>query len=221
MARRTLLRFISAGIILTLALSACNLPRETSVPTQPGGALYTSAAQTVSAQLTQAVGGDIDPIGTPTPERTPHSTETPFTGVTPEPTTPVSLTSPTITEVPCDRAAFITDVTYPDGVDLLPGEAFKKTWRLKNIGSCTWTSGYSLVFDEGDAMKGPASKGLADEDVEPGETVDVSVDLQAPEEPGSYQGFWKLRNPSGQVFGTGEDGSKAFWVKIDVVEGSE
>jgi hypothetical protein len=117
--------------------------------------------------------------------------------------------------------AFITDVNYPDGVDLSPGEAFKKTWRLKNIGSCTWTSGYSLVFDQGDAMNGPASKQLASGDVEPGETVDVSVDLQAPEEAGTYQGFWKLRNPNGQVFGTGEEGSKAFWVKIDVVEGSE
>ncbi|MFO8036435.1 MAG: NBR1-Ig-like domain-containing protein [Anaerolineales bacterium] len=215
MARKTLLRFVSAGALLSLALSACNLPRETDVPTQAGGALYTSAAQTVSAQLTQAVGGDIDPIRTATPERTPTSS-----GV-PEPTTPVSLTSPTVTEVPCDRATFIKDVNYPDGVDLSPGEAFRKTWRLKNIGSCTWTSGYSLVFDQGDAMKGPASKRLASEDVEPGETVDVSVDLQAPEEAGTYQGFWKLRNPSGQVFGTGEDGSKAFWVKIDVVEGSE
>ena len=38
----------------------------------------------------------------------------------------------------CDWAQFITDVTVPDGAKYEPGATFKKTWRLKNIGTCTW-----------------------------------------------------------------------------------
>jgi hypothetical protein len=49
--------------------------------------------------------------------------------------------------------------------------------------------------------------------------VDVSVDLVAPEETGTYQGFWKLRNVKGDGFGVGEF-NKAFWVQINVVEGA-
>lgn len=45
----------------------------------------------------------------------------------------------------CDWAQFITDVTVPDGTKYEPGETFEKTWRLKNIGTCTWTISYSLV----------------------------------------------------------------------------
>jgi hypothetical protein len=49
--------------------------------------------------------------------------------------------------------------------------------------------------------------------------VDVSLTLKAPTDPGTYQGFWKLRNPAGQVFGLGENAEKDFWVKIKVETG--
>lgn len=220
MSRKTAEKLAYVGVILSLFISACNMPRGTSTPMGSTGAVYTAAAQTVSAQLTKAAGGDLEPIDTPSPDQTAISTGTPFSTPTPESTTPVSGTTTPATEAACDRMSFIKDVNYPDGTDLLPGEDFTKTWQIKNTGTCTWTPGYSLVFDRGDAMGGPASKRLVEEDVEPGETVDISVDLQAPEGTGTYQGFWKLRNASGQVFGTGEDSSKAFWVKIEVVKGS-
>ena len=34
----------------------------------------------------------------------------------------------------------------PDNTEIAAGTTFVKTWRLKNNGSCTWTSGYSRVF---------------------------------------------------------------------------
>lgn len=220
MSRSAFVKIFYLVAAVSIVLSACNLPRETETPTQSSGALYTAAAKTVAVQLTEAASGGNGPAGTPSPDQTPLSTSTPISSITPQPTTPVSIASPTATEESCDRMSFIKDVNYPDGTDLFPGEEFTKTWRIKNVGSCVWTPGYSLVFDRGDALEGPASKRLTTEDVEPGETIDVSVDLQAPEETGTYQGFWKLRNASGQEFGTGEDASKAFWVKIEVVEGS-
>jgi len=45
-------------------------------------------------------------------------------------------------------------VTVPDGWLITPGLVFKKTWRLKNIGTCTWTRNYSLVFAGGEQMGG-------------------------------------------------------------------
>jgi hypothetical protein len=116
----------------------------------------------------------------------------------------------------CDRGGFEQDVTIPDNTVLNPGEAFTKTWRLRNTGTCTWNSGYSIVFEEGDALGGPPSAPLTNSTVPPDGTVDVSVNLQAPQDPGSYQGFWMLRNQAGQIFGLGNQADKNFWVKIQV-----
>ena len=99
-----------------------------------------------------------------------------------------------------DRAAFVTDVTVPDGADFTPGQAFVKTWRLRNNGTCTWTSSYDLVFDHGDSMGGSASLALPGL-VHPGETIDLSVNLTAPGAEGGYIGYWLLRNNDGVLFG--------------------
>ncbi|MCJ7824380.1 MAG: NBR1-Ig-like domain-containing protein, partial [Anaerolineales bacterium] len=133
---------------------------------------------------------------------------------TPPPTfTPV----PSATAIPCDRADFITDVTVPDGSDYSPGDVFTKTWRLKNTGSCTWTSGYDLVFDHGDQMGAPAAVQLTSSTVGTNQTVDVSVQLTAPGSEGNYKGYFKLRNSQGAIFGIGATGSVAFWVEIEVL----
>jgi len=52
----------------------------------------------------------------------------------------------------CDHVQFVSDVTVPDGSSFTPGAAFTKTWQLKNIGTCTWTTSYSLVYAGGDQM---------------------------------------------------------------------
>jgi len=96
----------------------------------------------------------------------------------------------------CDQAQFIADVTVPDGTPFSPGAAFTKTWRLKNIGSCAWTTSYALVFDTGTIMGGPAAVNLPS-NVAPGQTVDISINLTAPGNAGHYIGYWKFRNSSG------------------------
>ena len=40
----------------------------------------------------------------------------------------------------CDQAQFVSDLTVPDGSSFAPGATFTKTWRLKTIGTCTWTT---------------------------------------------------------------------------------
>ena len=95
--------------------------------------------------------------------------------------------------------------------------SFTKTWRLKNVGTCTWTSGYKLVFENGDRMSAPDSKSFTSGSVAPGGTVDVSVDLTAPDDEGTYQGNFRLKESGGVLFGIGPAGTAAFWVKIKAV----
>lgn len=210
-------RVLLFSLIFCLILGACNLAQEEPLPEGKPGALYTEAAMTVSVQLTTANLGNppatISP-STPNSETSlSHPTETfVIPTFTPEGTTDD-------TQAPCDQVKFVKDVTIPDDMELEPGEQFKKTWRLQNSGSCPWTIGYLLYFDSGDALGGLASLDLTSEVIQPGETLDVSVDLIAPLETGSYEGNWKIRNVKGEGFGIGEY-SKAFWVKINVVEGA-
>lgn len=115
----------------------------------------------------------------------------------------------------CDAAQFIADVTVPDGTRFEPGTAFKKTWRLKNIGTCTWTTSYSLVFDSGEKMGAPSSIAFPS-NVAPGQTVDLTVDMTAPANAGRYIGYWKFKNASGTLFGIGAAANKSWWVEINV-----
>ena len=115
----------------------------------------------------------------------------------------------------CDWAQFIADVTVPDGTTYSPGATFRKTWRLRNIGQCSWTTAYSLVFDSGERMGAPTAVNFPTS-VAPGQTVDLSVDMTAPSNAGHYFGYWKLRNASGVIFGIGSTTNRAFWVEINV-----
>jgi hypothetical protein len=201
-------KFVLIVLSASLLLTACNFPG-TQVDE-----VSAVAQQTVQAELTSLA------ETAPTETQAPVETEIPETAeATAEPATATEdAPPPTEGAQGCtDRADFVSDVSYPDGTDVEPGDSFTKTWRLRNNGSCTWTSSYSLVFDHGDAMNGPASVALAGA-VPPGGTVDLSVDLQAPNSPGSYQGYWLLRNNSGVLFGIGAGGNTAFWVLIEVPE---
>jgi len=208
-------------VLALLLLNACNFPRA-GAPTPPGPELiFTYAAQTVESQLTQAASG-IQPTFIPvTPGETAtlpseDSTTPPEATATLAPSLTQPAPSATPTEGICDRAAFVEDLTYPDDTVVEPGTEFAKTWRLKNTGTCSWNANYSVVFDHGEAMGATASKPLTSGTVAPGETIDVSIAFNAPDSSGTYQGFWRLRNAAGVLFGLGEKADKEFWVKIRV-----
>ena len=115
-------------------------------------------------------------------------------------------------------ATFIKDVTIDDGSTLEPGQYFTKVWRIQNVGTCTWKDGYQFVFASGDRMGGVLSQPLVSGHVPPGSTIDVSVQLRAPEESGSYRGYWRFQDSKGGDFGLTSGGS--VWVDIKVQEGS-
>ena len=207
---------LCAGAILII-FAACNRPASTPTVQPEAGLVFTAAALTVEAQVTELAE---NPRPTPTPLPQPAT-------AAPNPTAPPASTEPTSTpdnsaeptgqpeETACNQARFVEDVTIPDGTLLDPGETFQKTWRLQNTGSCSWDSAYFVVFVDGDAMGGPASQALSGS-IASQDEVEITVEMVAPDEPGTYRGNWSLRNPAGEVFGVGEDGQGRFWVEIEV-----
>jgi hypothetical protein len=195
------------AVLLLLVIGAFLLLREPAGPTAEE-LQATSAAQTVAAQLTQvAIQQTIAP---PPATNTPAApTDTPLPPVTDTPAPPTVTPTPTCT----DLVGFISDVTVPDDTYFAPSTSFTKTWRLKNAGTCTWTTGYALVFDSGNIMAGPTSQNLAG-NVPPGANVDISVVLTSPASNGKHRGNWKMRNDKGTIFGLG--GGGPFYVQIIV-----
>jgi hypothetical protein len=129
-----------------------------------------------------------------------------FTSVPPLSTLPVSR---------CDSAAFVSDVTYPDGSNVPLSGAFTKIWRLQNTGTCTWSTSYALIYVTGERFSAPATVAMPTS-VGPGQTVDLAVNLTAPNQNGSYRGFWKLRNSSNVLFGIGPSADSSFYVDVRV-----
>jgi hypothetical protein len=213
-------RFLILVFLLVLPVLACNMPRGTPTPSE-ADMIYTAAAETVAAQLTQVSQPPATAaMGTPGIQTSvatfpPPPTSPPSASATlPLPSATPTRVPASPTPIPCDRIKFVKDVTYPDNTEVLPGTKFDKVWRLQNDGSCTWTTGYALVFVSGDAMGAPAATALP-RNVAPGENVDVSVTLTAPTTSGTYRSNFKLRNASNVVFGLGND-NKPFWVQIKV-----
>lgn len=133
-----------------------------------------------------------------------------------EPTpTPTPTTPPTPARSCSDAAGFIKDVTIPDGSRIDPGDDFRKTWRLRNEGTCVWTRDYDLVFISGQMMGGDYVFPL-DATVAPDQTVDLSLSLSAPKSYGAFTGYWMLRNDASGIFGVGQDANSPVWVRIVV-----
>ena len=95
---------------------------------------------------------------------------------------------------------------------LVPGQDFTKGWRIQNNGTCAWPADFELAYVNGNrieaGMGGSSVKiGRA---VQPGDSIDVNVNLRAPQTYGTFQGFWQMRAPLGQAFG------ETVWVGIQV-----
>lgn len=212
---------ITFAFIALLALSACRAPAITEVPnpTDNLNALFTQVAATLIAQ------GETSP--------TPEITNTPLVvTATSSPTTapPIPAATNTNTPVPatsvpvavCNQAAFMSDVTIPDGTQMSKGEDFTKTWRLRNTGTCTWDGDYTVVFESGTNMASKTSFKLP-KNVAPGENVDISILMEAPDPNGTYKGNWELRSDTGATFGVAGSGGSAgvpFFVLIKVTNGT-
>lgn len=207
------LRNLSILMSFAMIITACNIPSsQATTPTAQPSSTQSAPTQKVIPTNTQPA----VPPTTPPTQVPPTSTSEPTATLTPSPT----ATSPgTPTSVVCtDQAKFVEDVTIPDDTEVVPGQEFIKTWRLQNVGTCTWTNQYSITFASGDQMSGTSPLPLTGS-TPPNGTVDVSITLKAPGTTGSYRSDWKLKNADGVIFGLGTKAADTFYVKIKVVEG--
>ncbi len=223
-----LISFLIGGIVLSLGLAAFGLVF--TLGTRWGGAktgpdlppvveFSTSTPVLFNTEIPSPT-PDISPPGTAdpllnTPEITPPAgTQTesaaPTLTPTPSPThTPGSATQPS------DWAALVKS-SPANGVFFGPSDAFKQKWTVKNIGTTTWTTNFDLVFVSGTRMTDRKAVAIP-EKVAPGQSIQLSISMAAPKNPGIYQGSWKLRNSKGDLFGTGTEAKGALPVEIVVL----
>jgi hypothetical protein len=97
-------------------------------------------------------------------------------------------------------AGWVADVTVPDNTEFAQGEDFVKTWRIRNKGTCDWEAGTKVGFISGDQMGAPDSVAVGA--VAPGSDVDISVEMKAASEPGTYRSNWQMQTPEGTRFGS-------------------
>lgn len=215
------LLFLILGLFM-IWLSACNQSAATGDGT--GELNVTQAYQTIEARLTEAVAQTPEPVTATQQAEQPTPTPTPSEEPALQATTPAAPTAtflPTFTQTPatsCDQAdaAYPSiDITIPDNTEIPARQTFTKVWRVVNSGTCNWTAEYEAIFVSGDQMEAPDAVSIS-EPVSPGQSIDIDVTMIAPSEPGTYQGYWKLRNANGSEFGIGPNGNNTFWVQIVV-----
>jgi hypothetical protein len=220
---RSLLCSFALCVLFILLLASCKGEQ----PTVDMSQVSTVVASTETAM---AVGGPSPTMeGLPTQitpgegtatrlaqDNTPTPTQTNAPTATASPTS--TPAGPTTTPDCQDKATFVSE-TVPDGTPFSPGQKFVKSWKIKNTGTCTWTTSYGIVFVDGDEMgeKGPV---LLTSNVPPNETGTFEVTLTASDQNGEYRSNWKLRNGREEIFGMGQSGTQPVWAEIKVVETS-
>ena len=214
---------------LLLLLTACgsDVAAELNQPTATAidpVAIFTSAAETVAAQLTQTAAAFSPTPQPPTETPIPQPTATLLVLDTPTalagfPTSALASPIPTIASIVntpdgpiCDKMEYGSpvDITIPDGSTMKAGADFEKIWRIYNRGVCTWDDGYILVAVSVSSTRGAGDTNPLDSPnpawklntlVAPGEAVDVGVKLTAPASVGTYSTCYMLQNDRGSYFG--------------------
>jgi hypothetical protein len=183
--------------VCVLSLSACS--SKASTPTANPNTIYTQAAGTVQAELTKAAALTPSATATTAPTDTPQVTEAPTAAVSPTSAvilSPVPVATAT-KPMAADRGSLIAQ-TPADGTKMNPGQTFTVKWTIKNIGTTTWSTKYTLRYYAGDQMGGANSSFV--KEVKPNDSIEVTANLTAPSAAGSYTGMWVLTNADGNNF---------------------
>jgi hypothetical protein len=175
-----------------------------------GTFLPTETAQGEASQTTIPATALLTATSGPSPTVGPQTTTAPLPTAT-----STQSSGGTSYSTPDDWLKLISS-TPVDGAYFAPKETFKKIWTIKNTGTTTWTKDFDLVYYSGTRMTDKTVIPLTTS-VKPGKSIDLAINLAAPKTPGTYQGFWILRNQYGELFGTGENADQPLKVKIIVL----
>jgi hypothetical protein len=160
-----------------------------TAPNNPGSYVIGVALSDDGGQTERVPVAQVDVIvPTPTPAPTPEPTPT----AAPEPTLQPGAAATYMVQ-------FVEDVTVKDNTQFDKGKDFTKTWRLKNSGTVAWPADTALAYDSGENMA--AVKTVPVGAVAPGATVDISVDMKAPDKDAVVQSRWSLKSAAGSFRG--------------------
>lgn len=154
----------------------------------------------VSCQnMPDMLGNDEDLFIPPTSIKIVQVSLTPDASATPTQKPIVLEFQPTPTPQCMDNLVFVSDLTVPDGSEILPGMLVDKRWQVENTGTCNWNNLYRLKWIAG------AELGLQTEQAlfpaRSGTESMIRIRFEAPQEPGSYRSAWQAYSPTGEPFG--------------------
>jgi uncharacterized protein YkwD len=195
-------KLFAVTVLIALALSACS----GGAPAATGTSTATEAQEaTALISITEA-----SPATETATTSAPALTDTPGTPPTATPTlgTPIPTNPPDCT----NSALFVTDVTIPDNTNMVGGTTFTKTWRIANNGTCVWGPAYSLTYYSDERLGAPSFIPLSL--TYPGQALDITVDLTAPNTIGTHRGNFVIKNPAGLIMKIADD--SRLWVIINV-----
>ncbi len=192
MTYRSLRSILLLGCIL--AMAACT-PAPTPAPTQDPAAVNTMMAATIYVKLTQEVTATF----TVTPTIPPTATNTPLPPTetnTPEPTATLGTPLPTATkQIVGDAAKFLTTAP-PQYTKIKCNQTFNIEFDLLNIGTTTWTTGYSLHLAGGEPFTNQRVIQL-DREVPPGKKGVFIFGAFGSENMDPHTTYWQLYNAAG------------------------
>lgn len=207
-------------VVISVMLSACSLiplnrptptPSGDPIPTRPVQPLPTGSA--ADASPTQAVPKVIATL--PNPATSVVAATKPTTSTT----APKATAIPGKPAEPCIfKATFVLDVNVPDGTQFPPGAQFTKTWRVRNDSNCAWGAGSDvkgMITVDGEKL---AKVNTVDfpEPIQPGQTIEVSIPMLAPDKEGTYKSEWLFAAVNGASFGVGKNGELPLSAQIVV-----
>ena len=103
---------------------------------------------------------------------------------------------------------YIADATLPDNTVLKTGQAFVKSWTVKNTGQRIWGPKYRVVYESGDGPMSETSRQVVPL-ARAGEKVTVSIPILVPApRPQPYSASWRLHDDNDMPFGD------VLWIKI-------
>ena len=203
----------------TLLLASCGGQQPPESPTPDMNAILTESIGTLSASFFQTQTAMVPPAtNTPLPTVTPLATNTALALPSPLATSTQGFfatvivvpsvtgtvytptTNPSTLAYGCNNLGLIRDVTIPANTQLSPNERFTKTWQVANTGTCDWLYGYRLVPVSGTRLANDPVR-VPNAPVPPKEWRQISVNMTAPRDPGTYTQYWQLTDGSGNEFG--------------------
>jgi hypothetical protein len=254
--QKSITKTITLFLLLAMVLSACQLggSGDETPPVSESDLVLTEAAKIADESMTETAAAippsptplpvtdtatpTLEPVTNPTEDSIPTNaselTQGPvITSSGASPTPLISQATPTrgqqapSGDLSCYKASFESEGPPFDGDEWAGGKTFTKTWRIKNIGTCTWTSEVYLkwitttVIENGVEVEEVAQLfgqlsaiPIIVEDVPPGGHLDIAIEFEVPNvtKITTFKVYWMLGSPAG-VFGI-NGGSIWFIIRV-------